>query len=365
MFARTRWGAALASIAVLIGTAAAGTGAAAAPAAAATKKKSGQTVELRVGSYNVKSIHHDPKAKGAHLPWNQRRAAVIADILGERPDVVGLQEVHQSYNYAPQLRDGRNQYLDLLNGLNKAGGSFALTNDVPHNCLREWTISKCLYTYRGASRNLRIAYDTRTLRPIRTGSYEYTVQSGVANDNRYLAWAVFQHRLSGEQFFFVNTHLVNQGPDKQKLQWQELIAQVERLKGDLPVVVVGDFQRSKDKFPSNQMMKRMKKHGYGEVVGQKPNSLFMKKKPRAEKRINAWMNSFNNFDRKIKNWSFETDRKRKLGNYADWIFASNHLRVSEWKVVVNRKKLKLKGVVPSDHNMIRATIHLPTTYPSS
>ncbi|WP_394289188.1 endonuclease/exonuclease/phosphatase family protein [Microbacterium sp.] len=333
----------------------------AAPAEAATQKKKDQTVELRVGSFNVKSVHHDPKARGAHLPWNQRRAAVIADILGERADVVGLQETHQSYNYAPRLLDGRNQYLDLRNGLNKAGGSYELTNDVPQNCLREWTISKCVYTDRGASRNLRILYDTRTLEAVRTGSHEYAVQSGGLNDTRYMTWAIFRHRLSGEQFFFVNTHLINNFPDKQKAQWEELITEIERRKGDLPVVVVGDFQRSRTKYPSNQMMVKMKKHGYGEVVGQKPNSLFLTKKPRAEKRVNAWMNTVNGFDRNIKNWSFNTDRKRKLGNYADWIFASNHLRVSEWKVVVDRKKLQLNGVVPSDHNMVRATLHLPAS----
>ena len=125
---------------------------------------------LRVGSFNVKSIHHDPKARGAQKTWAERRGAVIADILGERSDVVGVQETHQSYNYADKLKDGRNQYLDLRNGLNKAGGTYELTNAVPHNCVREWTISKCEYQYRGASRNTRILYNTRTVTMLSEGS---------------------------------------------------------------------------------------------------------------------------------------------------------------------------------------------------
>ena len=49
-----------------------------------------------------------------------------------------------------------------------------------------------------------------------------------------------------------------------------------------------------------------------------------------------------------------------LGNNIDWVFASNELAVPEWKVVARfDKQLRLKGVIPSDHFMVRATITLP------
>lgn len=325
------------------------------------------TSPLRVGSFNIRGIHHDPKARGAQKTWAERRGAVFADILGERPDVLGVQEAHQSYQYADQLKDGQNQYLDLQNGLNKAGGTYRLTNAVPHNCVREWTISKCEYQYRGASRNTRILYNTQTVTVLESGSYRYTVQSGGANDDRYLVWAKFRHHATGQPFLFANTHLVNKDGNKQKAQWQELIAQVEQLKGDMPVVVVGDFQRSRTKFPSNEMMQEMDARGYGDVVGQEPNTLFLSR-ARTARRVNAWMNSVNGFNRNVADWSFETDRKRKAGNYADWIFASNELPVYKWKVVADVKKVKrkgkkvfrLRGVVPSDHNMVSAVVGLPS-----
>ena len=51
----------------------------------------------------------------------------------------------------------------------------------------------------------------------------------------------------------------------------------------------------------------------------------------------------------------------KLGKNLDWVFASNELAVPEWKVVArhDRQRLRLKGVIPSDHFMVRATITLP------
>ena len=60
----------------------------------------------------------------------------------------------------------------------------------------------------------------------------------------------------------------------------------------------------------------------------------------------------------MKSWSYE-DRHDKIGNNIDYIFASNFLKVPEFKEVVNHNGLNVTGVFPSDHNMIRATITLP------
>ena len=59
-------------------------------------------------------------------------------------------------------------------------------------------------------------------------------------------------------------------------------------------------------------------------------------------------------------YAYEDD-KRKLGNNIDWVFASNELAVPEWKVVAryDKERLRLTGVISSDHFMVRATITLP------
>ena len=72
------------------------------------------------------------------------------------------------------------------------------------------------------------------------------------------------------------------------------------------------------------------------------------------------MNTANHFDRDVRNWSFWF-KQDKPGNNIDWIFASNWLPVIEYKVVVDYDPdtWMVNGVIPSDHNMVRATLRLP------
>ena len=55
------------------------------------------------------------------------------------------------------------------------------------------------------------------------------------------------------------------------------------------------------------------------------------------------------------------DRHDKTGNNIDYIFASNALVVKEWKMVLDfdPTTLQVRGIIPSDHNMVRATITIP------
>ena len=115
-----------------------------------------------MGSFNVRSVSLDRTA-GEERPWEERRGAVIANILGENLDVLGVQEVNPSKAFAPRLVDGPNQFLDLRNGLNKAGGSFALTNRFAFNCKKASTQYHCKKKNRGASHAERILYNTQTV----------------------------------------------------------------------------------------------------------------------------------------------------------------------------------------------------------
>jgi endonuclease/exonuclease/phosphatase family metal-dependent hydrolase len=314
-------------------------------------------VDVRVASFNVRSVTKD--GEGAGLPWRDRRAAVVRDILGEQAGVVGVQEASQSHSYSERLEDGESQMLDLVAGLKDAGGSYELTNTSATNCVRDWTISNCEYLYRGASRDARIIYNTSTLQLLTQGSFEYSEQSTGANDTRYLAYATFMVRSTGHVFLFANTHLSNASGALQKAQTRELIAKVDELRGLLPVVVVGDFQRSKFRKPIDFTLKAMKEAGYGDVLNQKFESAFVTRH-RAQSRVNAWVNTMNGFKRDMRDYAYEDNRK-KVGNNIDWIFASRELPVKEWKVVArfDKQRLRLTGVIPSDHFMVRATLTLP------
>ena len=125
----------------------------------------------RVASFNIRSVKNDVGAAGDEQPWRERRGAVIRQILGEHLDVLGVQEASQNGKYTRQLVDGRNQFLDLRNGLRKAGGHWQLTSTASYNCERPYASHDCKYQDRGASRTTKILYNTRKVEKIRSGSY--------------------------------------------------------------------------------------------------------------------------------------------------------------------------------------------------
>jgi endonuclease/exonuclease/phosphatase family metal-dependent hydrolase len=315
--------------------------------------------DIRVGSFNVMTVTGDT-TDGNRLPWAKRRATVVKQILGEKVDVIGVQEVNQSYLYPERLVNGGTQFLDLKNGLNAAGGTYALTNENSYNCVNPKSSYKCVYRNRGASGGDRIYYNTSTLALVSQGAYQYKAHSTA----RYgLAYAVFRVRSTGDKFFFTTTHL--DPPDRyvRMAQWKELILKVNELKGSLPVINVGDYNTQKFDAGTprlcDQMLPAMRASGYGDVLNQTcaTNPVVH---PRAQRSINGWVNSLNRFNRDIRTYSYYNNHT-KTGNNIDWIFASNNLPVKEWKMVVNYDPttLRVAGTIPSDHNMVRATITLP------
>ena len=312
---------------------------------------------VRVASFNVRSVRKDLPGD-EELPWRDRRGAVIRQILGEHLDVVGVQEASQNGKYTAQMVDGRNQFLDLRNGLRKAGGAWRLTSKASYNCERMHASASCDYRDRGASRTTKILYDANKVEKLRSGSFLYRHQSSGENDQRYLVWAAFRDKSSGKRFFFANTHLSTGSGSLQKDQWRELIGKVKQLKNGLPTIIVGDFQRSRMKNPVTDMLSAMKQSGFGDVLGQRPGEPFVEN-PRARRTKQEWVNSVNNFSRDVRDFSFEDNRQR-AGNYIDWIFASNVLPIRQYEVVadIDPRTMRLRGVIPSDHNMIRASVVL-------
>lgn len=333
------------------------TATAGAPVVALDTQERASDQVVRVASFNIRSVTKDGAATGDARPWRERRSGVIRQIRREKLDVVGLQEASQNGKYERQMVDGRNQFLDLRNGLRKAGGRWGLTSTAAYNCERRFSSANCTYRDRGASRTTKILFNKGKLKKLRSGSYEYRHQSSGANDQRYLVWAVFRDKSSGKRFFFANTHLATGSETLQKNQWRELIAKVNALKNGLPTIVVGDFQRSRMKNPVTDMLAAMKSAGYGDVLGQRPGEPHVEN-PRAQRTRQSWVNSMNGFRRDVRQFAFE--ERNRAGNFIDWVFASNHLPVRHYEVVadIDTRTMKLRGVIPSDHNMVKASVVL-------
>lgn len=314
-------------------------------------------VDVRVATYNVRSVSLD-RTSGEERPWRERRAGVIANIIGENVDVIGVQEVNPSKAFKSQLVAGKNQYQDLLAGLNAAGGAFKLTNKYAFNCKKPSTNYKCKKRNRGASHAERILYNTRTLALVQQGKLKYRHQDGAKSPN-YLAWAVLRTLAGGQEFLFATTHLAPRNESVRDAQWGELIKRVNKIKGSRPVVVTGDFNTHKHSPLAAKYLPAMQAAGYGDTLGQHYREHTLTS-PRAQSTVNAWMNTANKFNRDVRAWSFWF-KQEKPGNNIDWIFASNHLPVREYKVVASYDPSTwlLNGVIPSDHNMVRATLTLP------
>ncbi len=287
--------------------------------------------ELRVATFNISGENNDPSASGDQRVWAERLPVVVSQIKGENPDVVGLQEAYQ----------GTGQYVSLRNALNAAGKAYEIS-DLAQN----------------ASNGTRIMYNTATVTPLAKGAFAYANQVS-GKTLRYLAWATFRHNASGKEFFFVTTHLSPDSAAVKVLEWKELIAKVAELNtGNLPVVAVGDFNTSKFMAGAEEMLPAMKAAGFGDVMNQQ-YQVNPPVSPRAEVVVNGWINSFNDYRRDITPYSYSTNHA-KVGNGIDWVFATNSLRVKQWKVVIdfNPATLQINGVIPSDHNMISAVLVL-------
>jgi endonuclease/exonuclease/phosphatase family metal-dependent hydrolase len=335
-----------------------------------TTASASTSYDLRVGSFNIRSVQFDTNRVAYEQPWKQRRDKVVRDILGEGVDVLGLQEASQNVVYASHYVNGagtvggqkvQTQYFDVLNGLNDGttGRPWALTNKYLYNCVRLDSNYKCVAKYRGASRSTRILYRTDRLTMKSQGSFEYRHQTGAANDERYFVWAVFQIKATGKQFFFATTQLSDSDVARIKAQWTEVISQIKARRGSLPVVMTGDFQTTKYDKPGDSMIGAMRTAGFGDVVNQRYGTVHLPSQ-RAAVMVNTWINTMNRFRRDVRQYSYDQNHTF-IGNNIDWVFATNALPVKRWKVVIHYdpKTMKLTGVTPSDHNMVSSVISMP------
>lgn len=313
--------------------------------------------DVRFGSYNVTSVSLDT-ANGDRRPWKERRPGVLAGLLGENLDVLGIQEANASSVFEDRLVSGTTQFFDIRDGLDAGGQNFELANEASANCVNAATTFECVPQDRGAANSDRILFNADRIALVSQGGYLYPTQDPGGNP-RHLAYAVLKVKRTGDQFLFVSTHLEAHDAGVRYAQWREMIAEVARIKGSLPVVAVGDFNMQKFDPMAAQMLPAMKSAGMGDVLNQEYN-VNPSRNVRAQHLVNGWINSLNRMDRNVVNWSYESNHE-KTGNSIDWVFATNSLAVKEYKVVVDfdPTTMLVRGVIPSDHNLLRATITIP------
>ncbi|HET9649831.1 MAG TPA: endonuclease/exonuclease/phosphatase family protein [Microlunatus sp.] len=326
---------------------------------ATTRKATSATSKpLRVGSYNIKCSNCF-SGLPEELPWSGRRAAVAATIEAADLDVVGLQEAGQAW-----LKDdngkavNKSQFEDLVDLL---GSPWKLTNTKRNNCVKDTTPTHCTYADQGASQGTKIIYNSDRIEMIDSGSKRLSYLKTTSNQ-RYVAWAVLRQRSTGQKFFFADTHLEAEA-DRQgstanyelrRKQAGEVVSTIKANNtGKLPVVAVGDFNSHKFTAPSNAPYDVMVNAGYVDSLGNTYGSTRTAPGATVEKRVRTYVNSFNDFVRTAPSHPTWIN-----GTYIDYIFTSK-LRVSEFENVANLDSAgRFVGVIPSDHNLMRATVWL-------
>lgn len=314
----------------------------------------GQPTDLRVATFNLRTINLDA-ADHPEQQWRNRADRVAGLLLGAAttrnsataaPDVIAVQEANQSYTrFAARCT---NQLIDLRNRLDAGSGHhYEATSLNP-----------------SASVGTRILFDTTRLRLERSGS---ALLAPPGTTHPHLAWAVFQVRDGGQRFFFGSVHLVpNEAADSKAVrdaEWDRLLALLgdPALTEGLPVVLGGDFNSPRSGVTNDSArthLPRMAQAGVGDMLlgdldPASPEPTVSQARP--QETANAHCMSLNGFHTQ----RCETDTTL-IGQQIDYLFARSDLIVKKWELVLDvDEQHNWLGTIPSDHNLLRATLTLP------
>lgn len=327
-------------------------------AATSAKTRSEQPAELRVASYNIKCTNCY-SALPNEGTWYERRDAVVATVKAQHADVIGFQEASQGW-----LKDSagkpvsKAQFEDLVERL---GSPYKVTNTHRNNCVKSTTPTNCQYKDQGASQGTKIVYNSSTLALVSQGSKKLA-KAKDADADRYVAWAIFEHKDTGRRFFFADTHLEYQADtgssrtyyNLRVTQTREAVALIEAKRQGLPAYFVGDFNSHKWTVPANGPYDVLTGAGFVDPLGNTYKSTTSTKGAIVGKRIRTNFSSYNGFARKAPSFSYTN------GTYLDYMWVTPGIEVPEWETVVNvDSNNNFIGQIPSDHNMVRATTRLP------
>ena len=319
-----------------------------------------RSAPLRVGSYNVRCTGCVTQLDRNELPWAQRVSPLAEAVRNQSLDVLGVQEASQARLIAT---DGtltkESQFEDLVQHL---GSPYKAVNTARYNCESPSTSYKCVYKDQGASKGTKLIYNATTTAVKAQGSLLLSKIVGDTKD-RYMVWARMTQLDSGTDFFVVNMHLESKGDvagsttyySLRLAQAREALAEAARRNVNHdPVVLLGDLNSTKWSSPSNGPYDVAVAAGLVDPLG----NTFRSRTPAAtatvENRIRTEYSSMNHFD------LIAPKAGVINGTYTDYIFTSPGIATREWETVVNiAPDDSFIGVIPSDHNMIRATLVLP------
>ena len=120
-------------------------------------------------------------------------------------------------------------------------------------------------------------------------------------------------------------------------------------------VIGGDFNATRNQHDAaRQMLPRMRRAGFGDTLGQNGPGYLTFAHCRARHLVDANFFSVNHYGRHLAHYGHHN----WVGQDIDYLFASNRLKVTSWELVADHRRGRdtIRVVIPSDPNMVRATI---------
>lgn len=255
---------------------------------------------LTVMTYNLR--YASPKPPNS---WPERRPAAKAMLEKLAPDLIGTQE-----GLYAQLKDlGADLPGFEQIGLGREGGSRG----------------EFMAIFYRAERFEPVEYDHFWLSdtPEVIGSATWG-----NNVKRMVTWVRFRDRQSSQEFYFVNTHFDHESQNAREKSAELLLERIKKLKSDLPLIVVGDF---------NAVAGANK--AYDTLVGDG----YLSDTWTAAKEPGKAIGTFHNYR-----------GPREGGGRIDWILTRGPITTLSSEVVT----FELDGQYPSDHFPVIAKLRL-------
>ncbi len=254
-------------------------------------------------TYNLKFASDKPPH-----PWSDRRPLMADLIQTYAPDLIGTQE-----GLYPQLKDilADSPSYDWI-GLGRNGGS------------------------RGEF--MALLYRTERLEPLAFDHFwlsdtpDVIASASWGNScRRMVTWARFADRLSGREFYYVNTHFDNQSHEAKVKGAHLVIERVKELQANVPVFLGGDFNALAEDSKVYDIL----------------TAFFTDTWPTAKVREGEHLSTYNR--------DFAPGPFSERGHRIDWILARGDVHVHKTAVL----DFAQDGHCPSDHFPVVAWVSLP------
>jgi endonuclease/exonuclease/phosphatase family metal-dependent hydrolase len=188
------------------------------PDASLEFKKYADEDEIKVMSFNIRTDSSSDGTNG----WSYRKSACVEMIKDQKPTIIGFQEAKFTLQWSYMKEQLKDDYVGF--GVSRTTGKES-----------------------GSGECMGIMYDKNVVEKLDGGTFwlsETPNEPSKGWDSAYTrssTWGLLKHKPTGKTFFYINTHLDNEG-NTARIEGMKLIAKrFEPYKDKCPIFLTGDM----------------------------------------------------------------------------------------------------------------------------